>query len=233
METEHPIDSHRDGAGRSSFARMARPRASAILAPKQDRATQIDFAPVAEPGRGQPRPGADRAVAQDGRLPEGRRQSVLVSRAMDRPRSRSEERDRRRTCPADRALRPAPLRRAAFAVAGRPSSPGTIKDNRSSSPPGHTTVVGVSCTKADEFCFCTSVGGGPGDTTGSDILLTAAQGGGYLAEILTEKGKALVAGAGGCSSPPPARRRQASWPRSTRAVRPPRTRASAGRPVRE
>jgi len=51
-------------------------------------------------------------------------------------------------------------------------------------------VIGVSCTQADDACFCTSVGGGPGDPAGSDILLTPVEGG-YLAEILTEKGKAI------------------------------------------
>lgn len=51
-------------------------------------------------------------------------------------------------------------------------------------------VIGVSCAKADEACFCTSVGGGPADTKGSDILLTPIEGG-YLAEVLTEKGKAI------------------------------------------
>jgi ferredoxin len=54
-----------------------------------------------------------------------------------------------------------------------------------------TTVVTLACTKADEYCFCTSVNGGPGNTTGSDILLTPVKDG-YLAEILTEKGDALM-----------------------------------------
>lgn len=54
------------------------------------------------------------------------------------------------------------------------------------------SVIGVSCTKADAACFCTSVGGGPTDTKGSDILLTPIEGG-FLAEILTEKGKAIQA----------------------------------------
>jgi formate hydrogenlyase subunit 6/NADH:ubiquinone oxidoreductase subunit I len=52
------------------------------------------------------------------------------------------------------------------------------------------TVLGLTCTKADEACFCTSVGGGPADTQGSDILLTPIEGG-YLAEVLTEKGRAI------------------------------------------
>ena len=61
-------------------------------------------------------------------------------------------------------------------------------------------VIGVSCTKADEACFCTSVGGGPADTQGSDILLTPIEGG-YLAEVLTEKGKAIQALVPGAFAP--------------------------------
>lgn len=53
------------------------------------------------------------------------------------------------------------------------------------------TVVGVSCTQADAACFCTSVGGGPGATKGSDLLLTPLADGTFLAEVLTEKGRAL------------------------------------------
>ncbi len=53
-------------------------------------------------------------------------------------------------------------------------------------------VIGLSCTKADAACFCTSVGGGPTDTKGSDILLTPTEGG-FLAEVLTEKGQAIQA----------------------------------------
>ena len=52
-------------------------------------------------------------------------------------------------------------------------------------------VIGLSCTKKDDACFCTSVGGGPGATQGSDLLLTPVEGG-YLAEVVTDKGRALV-----------------------------------------
>ncbi len=55
------------------------------------------------------------------------------------------------------------------------------------------TVVAISCTQADSNCFCTSVGGGPGDTAGSDILLTPISEDEYLAEVLTEKGRQIVA----------------------------------------
>ncbi|MBP1640158.1 MAG: asrA [Bacteroidetes bacterium] len=54
-----------------------------------------------------------------------------------------------------------------------------------------TVVITLACTKADEYCFCTSVNGGPGNTVGSDIQLTPVKDG-FLAEILTEKGEALV-----------------------------------------
>ncbi len=57
----------------------------------------------------------------------------------------------------------------------------------------NTTVVAISCTKADESCFCTSVGSRPDDTAGSDILLSPLKTGGFLAQVPTDKGKALVA----------------------------------------
>lgn len=55
-----------------------------------------------------------------------------------------------------------------------------------------TTIIGLSCSKSDEFCFCTSVNGGPGNTTGSDILLTSINNNGYLVEIISNKGVKLV-----------------------------------------
>jgi sulfhydrogenase subunit beta (sulfur reductase) len=56
-----------------------------------------------------------------------------------------------------------------------------------------SAVIGFSCSNADEWCFCTSVGGNPGNTEGSDILFTRmGEGGDYFAEIITEKGVALL-----------------------------------------
>jgi sulfhydrogenase subunit beta (sulfur reductase) len=54
------------------------------------------------------------------------------------------------------------------------------------------TVIGLGCAGGDDFCFCTSVGGGPADPRGSDILLTALDHERFLAEILTDRGRALV-----------------------------------------
>ena len=54
-----------------------------------------------------------------------------------------------------------------------------------------TVLISVSCTKSDEYCFCTSVNGSPGNTDGCDILLTPIKEG-YLVEIITDKGKSLT-----------------------------------------
>ena len=55
-----------------------------------------------------------------------------------------------------------------------------------------TTLIGVSCTQSDDYCFCTSVNGGPGNVQGCDILLTKAGENSFLAEIVTEKGEKIV-----------------------------------------
>jgi len=53
-------------------------------------------------------------------------------------------------------------------------------------------IIGLSCNKSDDNCFCTSVGINPGTTTGSDILLTKLESGDFFAEIITEKGKKIL-----------------------------------------
>jgi sulfhydrogenase subunit beta (sulfur reductase) len=64
-----------------------------------------------------------------------------------------------------------------------------------------TTVVGLSCPRADEYCFCTSLGGNPGATTGSDMLLTDMGQGEFLAEAVTEKGRQMAQNAAGLFQP--------------------------------
>lgn len=59
-----------------------------------------------------------------------------------------------------------------------------------------TAIVAVSCARADNSCFCTSVGGGPGNAAGSDVLLTMTPGG-AIVEVPTEKGEKLVSLASG------------------------------------
>lgn len=58
-----------------------------------------------------------------------------------------------------------------------------------------TTVVTVTCPGFDNACFCTSVGSGPGDPRGSDVMLTAIDNERFEVRCLTEKGKRLLAGA--------------------------------------
>jgi ferredoxin len=54
-----------------------------------------------------------------------------------------------------------------------------------------TTLVGLGCTTPCATCFCTSVGGGPCDGAGLDMLLTEVDES-YLVKVLTEKGAELV-----------------------------------------
>ncbi|MDR3328994.1 MAG: hydrogenase subunit beta, partial [Prevotellaceae bacterium] len=66
------------------------------------------------------------------------------------------------------------------------------------------TVVSLSCTKCDEYCFCTSLGGSPGSAAGSDLLLTPLGEEGYLVELATDKGRALVEPCAALFAPAPA-----------------------------
>lgn len=56
-----------------------------------------------------------------------------------------------------------------------------------------TTIVSFACNRSDEYCFCTSIGGSPGNTEGSDLQLTKTGSDDYLVEILTGKGEKLIA----------------------------------------
>jgi len=52
-------------------------------------------------------------------------------------------------------------------------------------------ILSFSCNKSDEYCFCTSVDNGPGNTAGSDLLFTKLSGSDYLAEVISDKGHLL------------------------------------------
>jgi formate hydrogenlyase subunit 6/NADH:ubiquinone oxidoreductase subunit I len=69
---------------------------------------------------------------------------------------------------------------------------GEIKDQIYLGRLAKLTIISVACVKHEETCFCTSLNSGPGDTRGSDMLLTPDGNDGYLVEIATEKGKQLV-----------------------------------------
>jgi ferredoxin len=56
----------------------------------------------------------------------------------------------------------------------------------------NTTLIGLTCNEPPSNCFCTSLGGAPGDTLGLDILLTSF-GDEFFVEVISDKGKALIA----------------------------------------
>lgn len=63
-----------------------------------------------------------------------------------------------------------------------------------------TTLIAFSCTRADEACFCTSVGLHPGSTQGCDLLLTPMDSAFYV-EVASDKGQAMVASADSLFAP--------------------------------
>ena len=62
-----------------------------------------------------------------------------------------------------------------------------------------TTMIGLACDSPCSTCFCTSMGSGPYDTAGLDVLLVDT-GDGYAAQVLTEKGKNTLVVTSGWSS---------------------------------
>ncbi|MCP4754290.1 MAG: 4Fe-4S ferredoxin [Proteobacteria bacterium] len=58
-----------------------------------------------------------------------------------------------------------------------------------------STFVGLACGDPAGTCFCTSVGSGPFDEQGLDLLLVE-EGDGFLAKAITAKGEALAKAAG-------------------------------------
>ncbi len=55
-----------------------------------------------------------------------------------------------------------------------------------------TTVISVACDKCDEYCFCSSVGLSPESKKGCDMMLVKKDGGGFVAEVETDKGESLA-----------------------------------------
>ncbi|MBL3582597.1 4Fe-4S dicluster domain-containing protein [Oleidesulfovibrio alaskensis] len=68
----------------------------------------------------------------------------------------------------------------------------TMRDPYYVSRRENTLYVTVACTSAESTCFCHSVGSGPDDSEGSDVLLVPVEGG-YVAEGVTERGRELLA----------------------------------------
>ena len=57
---------------------------------------------------------------------------------------------------------------------------------------GKTTIISFSCPVADAYCFCTSVGGGPGNTAGSDLQLPESAKMKFLLKSLQKKGRSWL-----------------------------------------
>jgi len=57
----------------------------------------------------------------------------------------------------------------------------------------NSVVIGQACNKISPSCFCSSMGISPASSEGSDIFLIDL-GDSYQVEVITEKGKALMAG---------------------------------------
>lgn len=55
----------------------------------------------------------------------------------------------------------------------------------------NTVFVTLACERVDNTCFCNWVGGGPDDTSGSDVLMTPVRGG-FVAEAISGKGAVLL-----------------------------------------
>lgn len=66
-----------------------------------------------------------------------------------------------------------------------------VRDARYARNREKTVIVTLACSRADGACFCTSMGYGPHDETGSDVILLPSRGS-YIVRALTEKGKALL-----------------------------------------
>ncbi|GLI36359.1 4Fe-4S dicluster domain-containing protein [Desulforhabdus amnigena] len=72
----------------------------------------------------------------------------------------------------------------------------TIKDTWWVERRKSTTLVGLACNAPCSTCFCTTVGTGPFDPSGLDVLMID-MGEGYVVRPITDKGKELVSGIAG------------------------------------
>ena len=90
-----------------------------------------------------------------------------------------------------------------------------VRDSRYARKREETTIVTVACSRADGACFCESMGYGPHDETGSDVIFLPS-GDSYLVRALSDKGRALLselgleADAGGEPDAPPQLTRKVS-----------------------
>ena len=75
-----------------------------------------------------------------------------------------------------------------FAVLDKPFLEGKFQDAYYKARRDNLLVVTRTCDSPCSTCFCHWTGGGPADPTGSDVLLTAVNGG-FVLEAVSEKGE--------------------------------------------
>jgi ferredoxin len=68
---------------------------------------------------------------------------------------------------------------------------GEVKDTRYADRRRRTVIMTVACARCDGACFCTSMGYGPHDATGSDILVLPKDGD-FILRAVTEKGRHFI-----------------------------------------
>jgi len=68
---------------------------------------------------------------------------------------------------------------------------GQVRDTRYADRRDRSVIVTVACSAADEACFCSSMGYGPHDTTGSDVIALPSDGR-FIIRAVTEKGAAFL-----------------------------------------
>lgn len=101
-----------------------------------------------------------------------------------------------------RELKPASLEKDAVLLGIRPCDAKglTVTDKVFLLTPGdtsyierrqRTTLIGFACLKERAECFCTAMDSSPDDSSNVDLLLSE-EGEGYLVQVITDKGRALV-----------------------------------------
>jgi ferredoxin len=66
-----------------------------------------------------------------------------------------------------------------------------VRDVRYAGRRARAVIVTLACSEADEACFCSSVGCGPHDAAGSDVLVMPS-GGGFVLQAVSSKGEAFL-----------------------------------------
>ncbi len=91
-----------------------------------------------------------------------------------------------------------PCDAASFRLVQRNFDTPEYKDPFWINPYEETTFVGIACDEPSKTCFCTSVGCGPYNEEGLDLLLVneSKDGNDFFARILTKKGDDLATAAG-------------------------------------